>query len=218
FCVNSRHLMADVIAVDIPMTAVSRFWTLSELQKTAVTAEISIIVVSLVDQKEMAFTLGAAEYLVKPVHNSALLAALRKHLRTESGPSHNILVVDDDPGALDVVSDTLSSAGYTPHAVSSGQVALELLSRVPINAILLDLLMPEMDGFEVLRAIKQHPQWDNIPVFVVTAKDLTEAESALLKRQARALFRKHTSWEADLLAQLRKAIGKSELAKAMGQS
>src|SRR5437660_3560962 len=215
---TARQLKPDAMTLDILMPGGSGFGTLSELKKTAVTAQIPIIVVSVVDQKEMAFTLGAAEYLVKPVQKSALLAALRKHLRTESGPSHNILVLDDDPGALDVVSDTLSSAGYTPHAVSSGKDALELLSRVPINAILLDLLMPEMDGFEVLRAIKQHPQWDNIPVFVVTAKDLTEAESALLKRQARALFRKHTSWEADLLAQLRKAIGKSELAKAMGQS
>ena len=95
----------------------------------------------------------------------ALLAALRKHLRTESGPSHNILVVDDDPGALDVVSDTLSSAGYTPHAVSSGKDALELLSRVPINAILLDLLMPGRDGFEIAHELKRR-YWNECPILI----------------------------------------------------
>jgi CheY-like chemotaxis protein len=147
-----------------------------------------------------------------------LLAVLRKHLQTTSGHSNSILVVDDDAATLDVISDTLNSVGYTPHPVSSGKEALELLSRVSINAILLDLLMPEMDGFEVLHAIGQRPEWAHIPVFVITAKDLTEAESSMLKRQVRALFRKDTSWEADLLAQLRKAIGKPELAKTVGQS
>jgi signal transduction histidine kinase/CheY-like chemotaxis protein len=214
---KARLLRPDAITLDILMPGGSGFGTLSQLKKAAETAHIPIVVVSVVDQKQMAFTLGAAEYLVKPVQKSALLAALRKHLQTTSGSS-NILVVDDDSATLDVISDTLNSVGYTPHAVSSGKEALELLSKVPINAILLDLLMPEMDGFEVLHAIKEHPEWGHIPIFVVTAKDLTEAESTLLKRQVRALFRKDTSWEADLLAQLRDAIGKSELAKTVAQS
>ena len=131
---------------------------------------------------------------------------------------NNILVVDDDPATLDVVSDTLHSVGYTPHAVSSGKEALELLSKVRMDAILLDLMMPEMDGFDVLRTIKDNTELEEIPVFIVTAKDLTEAESRLLKQQSRALFRKDQSWKADLLAQLHKAVGKPALAKTVGQS
>jgi CheY-like chemotaxis protein len=79
-------------------------------------------------------------------------------------------------------------------------------------------MMPEMDGFEVLCAIKDIPELCEVPVFVLTAKDLTEAESRILKRGARALFRKDMSWKNDLLAQLVKAVGKPPLAKTVGQS
>ena len=108
--------------------------------------------------------------------------------------------------------------GYTPHSVSSGKEALEFLSKVDVDAILLDLMMPEMDGFEVLSTIKDIPELCEVPVFVLTAKDLTEPESRILKRGVRALFRKDTSWKSDLLAQLLRAVGKPPLAKTVGQS
>ena len=212
------QLRPDAITLDILMPGGSGFGTLAELKRRVETAPIPIIVVSVLDQKEVAFTLGAADYLVKPVQKSVLLNTLGKHLRTTSGPSTNILVVDDDPATLEVVSDTLRSGGYTPHAVSSGKEALELLSKVRMDAILLDLMMPEMDGFDVLRTIRENPELEEIPVFVVTAKDLTEAESRLLKHRVRALFRKDQAWKADLLAQLRKAVGTRAFAKTVGQS
>jgi signal transduction histidine kinase/CheY-like chemotaxis protein len=212
------QLRPDAITLDILMPGGSGFGTLAQLKKRVETSPIPIIVVSVLDQKEVAFTLGAVDYLVKPVQKSALLKALGKHLRTTSGPSNNILVVDDDPATLDVVSDTLHSVGYTPHAVSSGKEALELLSKVRMDAILLDLMMPEMDGFDVLRTIRENPELEEIPVFIVTAKDLTEAESRLLEHQARALFRKDQAWKTDLLAQLRRAVGKPALAKTVGHS
>src|SRR5216683_441489 len=215
---RARQLDPAAITLDILMPGGSGFDTLAELKKTVETAHIPIIVVSVVDQKETAFTLGAAEYLVKPVQKSALLNALRKHLGAVSGIANNILVVDDDPITLDVVSDTLRSVGYTPHTVSSGKEALEFLSKVDVDAILLDLMMPEMDGFEVLCAIKDIPELCEVPVFVLTAKDLTERESRILKRGTRALFRKDTSWKNDLLAQLAKAVSKPPLAKTVGQS
>ena len=215
---RARQLRPAAITLDILMPGGSGFGTLSELKKTVETAHIPIIVVSVVDQKETAFTLGAAEYLVKPVQKSALLNALRKHLGAASGPAKSILIVDDDPITLDIVSDTLRSVGYTPHCVSSGKDALEFLSKVDVDAILLDLMMPEMDGFEVLCAIKDIPELCEVPVFVLTAKDLSESESIILKRGARALFRKDTSWKNDLLAQLLRAVATPPLAKTVGQS
>jgi CheY-like chemotaxis protein len=215
---KARQLRPAAITLDILMPGGSGFGTLAELKKTGETAYIPIIVVSVVDQKETAFTLGAAEYLVKPVQKSTLLNTLRKHLGVASGPARRILVIDDDPVTLDVVSDTLRSVGYTPHAVSSGKEALEFLSNANVDAILLDLMMPEMDGFEVLSAIKDIPELYEVPVFVLTAKDLTEPESRILKRGARALFRKDVSWKNDLLVQLVKAVSKPPLAKTVGQS
>lgn len=126
--------------------------------------------------------------------------------------------MDDDPSALDVMSDILRSAGYTPHTVSSGKDALELLSKADVDAMLLDLLMPEMDGFEVLRTIRDDPKLSGIPVFVLTAKDLTEPESRLLRQSVRALFRKDSSWKADLLAELGKVVTEPALVKKVGHA
>ena len=108
--------------------------------------------------------------------------------------------------------------GYVPHLASNGKDALQLLAEIRMDAILLDLMMPEMDGFEVLARIKKYPAWSEIPVFIVTTKDLTEAEMKLLKREARALFGKEGSRKADLLAEVHKAVGDSKLAKSAGQS
>src|SRR5207245_4843420 len=114
---RAQQLHANAFTLDRLMQDLSGFVTLSELKRTLETAHSPIIVVSVVDQKETAFTLGAAEYLVKPVQKSALLKALRTHLRTTSGPSHKILVVDDDLTTLDIVSNILRSIAYTPHTV-----------------------------------------------------------------------------------------------------
>jgi CheY-like chemotaxis protein len=196
----------------------SGFETLFKLKNTPDVAHIPVIVVSVVDQKQMGFTLGAAEYLVKPVQKSALLEAVRKHVRPQAGTSNNILVVDDDREALDLVSSILSSSGYTPHLAASGKEAFRLLSEVRMDAILLDLVMPEMDGFQFLSKIKENAALGAIPVFVVTAKDLTNEEMKLLHRQTCALFRKDGGWKTELLAEVRKAIGKSNLARSAAQS
>lgn len=202
---KARQSHPSVITLDILMPGGSGFETLFQLKNTPETANIPIIVVSVVDQKQMGFTLGAAEYLMKPVKKAALQEAVRKHVRPHA--SSNVLVVDDDRNTLDLVSSILRSAGYTPHAAPSGKDAFQLLSAVRMDAILLDLIMPEMDGFEILRKVKEDPVLGDIPVFVITAKDLTDGEIELLKRETSALFRKSGSWKADLLAQVRKAVG-----------
>src|SRR5216684_3555490 len=166
---KARQLRPSAITLDMLMPGGSGLETLFQLKKTPETANIPIIVVSIVDEKQVGFTLGAAEYLVKPVQKSALLEAVRKHVRPHAKSSSDVLVVDDDRKTLDLVSDILSSSGYIPHLASSGKDALQLLSEVRMDAILLDLVMPEMDGFEVLRRIKENPALGDIPVFVVTA-------------------------------------------------
>jgi CheY-like chemotaxis protein len=92
------------------------------------------------------------------------------------------------------------------------------LSSTPVSAILLDLLMPEMDGFELLNRVKQHQQWREIPIFVLTGKNLTPDEVALLNRQTQALFQKNGPWRQELVAAVRRAIPKSKSASAPGNS
>lgn len=212
------QLQPSAITLDILMPGGSGFETLYQLKNASKTVNIPIIVVSVVDQKQLGFTLGAAEYLVKPVRRSVLLDTIRKYTEPRAETSSEILVVDDDQKTRDLFADILRSQGYTARLAGNGQDALRILSEEPIIAVLLDLIMPEMDGFDVLRKIKDDPKLSDIPVFVVTGKDLTEEEVKLLKREARALLRKDQSWKAELLLQLGTVLAKSKLAKSAGQA
>src|SRR5262249_18295371 len=144
--------------------------------------------------------------------------AVAKHVQAQNGRPKNIVVVDDDHNTLDLMGDILGSAGYVAHLAPNGNHALRLLSAVRADAILLDLVMPEMDGFEVLRRIKQDAALRKIPVLVITAKDLTNVESDLLKRQVRACFQKNGAWQSDLLSEVRKALSYPELARSARQA
>lgn len=200
---RARALQPDAITLNMLLPGKSGWETLSDLKNDAATKDIPVIVVSIVDNKKMGFALGASEYLVKPVDKETLLGALRKFVRPVE--TARVLVADDDPGTLRFVDEILAAAGYGTVLVSNGHEALLALGRERVAAILLDLLMPGMDGFEVLRAVKQSDQWRNIPVLVLTAKDLTESETEQLDRDTRAWFRKAGLRKDQLLEELRLA-------------
>ena len=205
-------LRPDAITLNMLMPGKGGWEALYELRNTPATADIPIIIVSVVDQKKMGFALGATEYLVKPVRKEILVGAIRKHLAPRMDGPTTILVVDDEVDSLHLLSEILDSAGYSPLVAQSGKEALEILVRTPTDAILLDLLMPEMDGFEVLARVKENPRLRDIPIFVLTAKDLTDADIEVLTRKTRALFRKSIPWKEELLAQVGKALGERKRA------
>ena len=203
---KARRIRPDAITLDILMPDGSGLQTLFELRSIPELAKIPVIIVSVVDEKQVGMALGAVEYLVKPVRREALLSAIARHVKSPKDDGKCVLVVDDDAETRTLVSETLGSAGYKVSVAPSGREALQLLSEGPVSAILLDLLMPELDGFEVLRRIRENPVWKNVPVFILSAKDLTQEEVQLLNRDARACFRKNNHWKDDLLAQLRSAL------------
>jgi CheY-like chemotaxis protein len=174
--------------------------------------------VSIVDQPKLGFALGAADYLVKPVDKLALLNTLRKHVRPVPNIDSLILVVDDDPGTVELLDVTLRSAGYQTRAAQSGKAALDILSSTPVNGILLDLMMPEMDGFEVLRHVKQQPTLKDVPIFVLSAKSLTREEADLLGRETQAHFHKDGAWREELLEAVEKAVQNRKAARAAASS
>ena len=105
----------------------------------------------------------------------------------------------------------LSAAGYSPLLARNGQEAHDILWRTTVDAIVLDLLMPEMSGFELLRRIKENPRLREIPIFVLTGKELTDAEAEFLQRETRACFQKDTRWGPELVTQLDLALHKQSL-------
>jgi CheY-like chemotaxis protein len=148
--------------------------------------------------------MGAVDYLIKPVSKQSVLQAVERWL--PRGRPWKVLVVDDEPQTLQLMTEVLQEAGYVTIPASGGRQALEALQRELPDAVLLDLLMPEIDGFEVIRCMKEDSILREIPVFVLTAKDLTDADIEFLKQETRAFFRKSASWKEELLAQVRKTV------------
>jgi CheY-like chemotaxis protein len=137
---------------------------------------------------------------------------------SQSDDDESILIVDDDPATLELLEETLRSAGYETQSVQSGKRALEVLSSKLVSAVLLDLLMPGMDGFEVIRHIRQDATLKQLPIFVMTGKSLTAEESDLLARDTQALLLKNGSWRQQLVAEVERVIQGHKLAKSAGQS
>jgi signal transduction histidine kinase/DNA-binding response OmpR family regulator len=210
--VKALELLPDAITLNMLMPGKNGWEILHRLKTTPATAAIPIVIVSIVDDKGRGFALGASEYLVKPVKKEVLLSALKKHLGN-TGP-YKVLVVDDEDTSLQLASQVLESAGYVPLLARSGGEGLDLLTKNTVDAMVLDLMMPEMDGFEMLRKLKDSPATHNLPVFVLTAKDLTPADKDFLFLATQGFFRKGEFWKEELLAQLRTvtstSVGKVE--------
>ena len=215
---KAQQRRPDAITLDVMMPGGSGFETMIALRKNPETANIPIIIVSIVDQKQVGFALGAADYLIKPIRKTVLLETIRKYVPYQEDDDAAILLVDDDSETLALLEETLRAAGYETQSVRSGTRALEVLSSKLISAVLLDLLMPGMDGFEVIRHVRQEATLRDLPILVMTGKSLTAQESALLGHETQALLKKNGSWQQQLVAEVGRVIQGRKLAKSAGQS
>jgi PAS domain S-box-containing protein len=214
---KAQQLRPDAITLDVLMPGGNGFETLVALRKTPETANIPIIIVSIVDQKQVGFALGAADYIVKPIRKPVLLATIRKHVPLQTDDDAAILLVDDDLKTLELLEETLRSAGYETQSVQSGARALEVLSSKLVSAVLLDLLMPGMDGFEVIRHVREQATLKELPILVMTSKTLAQEEIDLLSRETQALFQKNGSWRQQLMVEVRRVVPGRKRAKSAGQ-
>ena len=180
----------DAILLDVLMPNVDGWQTLRALKERPETRAIPVIIVSVVENRALGVSLGAFDHLVKPVDRAALLLTLSRAgaLATRG----HILVVDDEADVRTLLEQELVSAGYRVRTAASGTQALELARRERPGAMLLDLMMPPPDGFEVLYRLRQDPLLRDLPVIVVTAKDLSSSEEEALQRSALSVIRKGT--------------------------
>jgi CheY-like chemotaxis protein len=180
-------------------------WTvLRSLKSDPELCEIPVILVTVLGDREMGIALGAAEHISKPVDPAELLRTLDRICRGVERPQ--VLVVDDDPATRDVLRRTLSKEGWMVREATNGQEGLAELAKARPAVMLLDLMMPEMNGFEVLRTVREDTDLYDLPVVVITSKDLTMDELAWLRGKALQVFQKGTYGRAELLASLRTMI------------
>ncbi|MCP4350759.1 MAG: response regulator [Desulfobacterales bacterium] len=167
------------ITLDIMMPETDGWEVIRHLKDSAETAHIPVIVVSVGDDRATGMAMGAAAYITKPVDRRILLSEIEK-----IGVFHRIqriLVVDDDPIVLKYVEDILGGRGYLIEKASGGKEAIARIAACPPDIIILDLMMPDTDGFTVLDHIRGEPLTRNIPVIILTAKELTQKENNRLK-------------------------------------
>jgi PAS domain S-box-containing protein len=216
---EAQRLRPDAITLDVMMPGSDGFETLVALRKNPATADIPVVILSIVDQKQIGFALGAADYLIKPVRKPKLLETIRRHVPAPADEDSSILLVDDDPKALELLQEALRSAGYEVQSVRSGARALEVLANKVVGAILLDLLMPGMDGFQVIHHVRQEPALKDLPILIMTAKNLSREEIALLSRDTQGLLQKNGSWKEQLIAEVSRVTrGYKKQAKSARQS
>ncbi|GIX48590.1 MAG: hypothetical protein KatS3mg131_2801 [Candidatus Tectimicrobiota bacterium] len=199
---KARQLKPYAILLDILMPHKDGWQVLHELKADAATRDIPVVLLSIVDQKALGYRLGAFDYLLKPVDREAILVTLRRI----SPQRRRLLVVDDDPQVAELVRQCLEDEPYLIEAASDGQAALEAIARQQPDVILLDLLMPRLDGFGVLAHLQRHPRHQQIPVIVLTAKPCTREEEARLHERARTIIYKQGLEPAALIREVRAAL------------
>jgi signal transduction histidine kinase/DNA-binding response OmpR family regulator len=174
----ARERRPDLIVLDRLLPDRDGFDLLTELKGDPAIASTPVLVVSIRREKALGLALGASGYLVKPIDPEQLRTVVQRLLRATAAPAAEILVVDDDPDVLRVLVQHLGAAGFRCRGVGGGREALEAIEREPPALMLLDLMMPDLDGWEVLRRVRENPKSADLPVLVLTARN-RETDHAL---------------------------------------
>jgi CheY-like chemotaxis protein len=197
----ARKLRPRVITLDVMMPRVDGWAVLSALKADPATADIPVIMLTIVDEKQIGFALGAADYFTKPIDWSRMSASLQKY-RTPAN-HQKVLVVEDDAPTREMLRRTLVKESWEVLEAENGRVALEKLNGLVPALILLDLMMPEMDGFEFMEELRKRPECRHVPVVVITAKDITEQDRKRLNGQVARVMQKASLRMEDLVREVR---------------
>ena len=200
----AREFHPDIITLDVMMPDMDGWAVLSDLKADPQLADIPVVMLTIVDNKNLGYALGAADYLTKPIQRDRLLDVLTKYC-PPSAPA-SVLVVEDDLETQEVIRRLLEKAGIQVALAENGRVALERLAEGQPGLILLDLMMPEMDGFQFVEHVRQHEAWRTIPIVVVTAKDLTAEDRLRLNGSVADIIKKDAKGQEELLAEVSKMV------------
>ena len=201
----ARKLRPDAITLDVMMPGMDGWMVLSALKTDPALTDIPVIMASMIEDKHLGYSLGVTDYLMKPVAREQLTAVLNKY-NIKNKPLHHVMVLDDDPTTQQMLETMLKKAGLQVSIAENGRVGLERVSEKQPELILLDLMMPEMDGFEFLIHLREREDWNNIPVIVLTAKDITNKEREQLNSSAQIVYQKCAYNKNKLLTEIRELL------------
>ncbi len=196
----AKQINPIAITLDVMMPGMDGWTVLAAIKADLDLANIPVVMMSIVDNQNLGYALGATDYLLKPIDLRQLLGVLQKYRIDHHGNS--VLIVEDDRDTREILTRQLSKEGWQVTAVDNGRKALDsLVAHLP-RLVVADLMMPEMDGFELIHELRQNQAWRELPVVVLTAKELTSLERQKLQGHVERIFQKGSCSSDDLLTEL----------------
>jgi CheY-like chemotaxis protein len=202
----AKQARPDVITLDIIMPDLDGWSVLKALKADPELCDIPVVLVTIMRDRDLGFALGAADYITKPLDREVLMRVVGRHVRGDGRAQ--VLVVDDDPKTRDMLRRTLQKAGWTVAEAANGSEAIEALERGKPALVLLDLMMPGMDGFEVLERLHGDETWREVPVIIITAKDLTADDVDRLNGRVVKVLQKGAYQRGDLVRDIHGMIAR----------
>jgi signal transduction histidine kinase/CheY-like chemotaxis protein len=200
----ARSLRPALITLDVLMPGLDGWSVLQALKADPELAEVPVVMLTIVDEKNKGYALGASDYVTKPIDRERLRVLLGRFC--DQGAGRRALIVEDDDDTRRWLQGALKREGWEVREAADGREALECLARAPVDVILLDLMMPEMDGFEFLAERRKHKALAKIPVIVVTAADLSEDDRCRLNGGVLHVLQKSAQTRDQLLGELRELV------------
>jgi len=200
-----REAEPFAVILDIMLPGKNGWQILQELQSDDTTQDIPVIILSIIDNRDLGFALGAADYLIKPVKKETLLGKLQELnlVKSKGRRPVNILCIDDNEGVRELLKEILETEGYDVISAATGKDGVTKALQYRPDLIILDLLIPDMDGFELSQALKSNTATADIPIIVLTAKDITVEERLRLVGNTESIMQKSCFSKEDLLAHIR---------------
>ena len=206
----AKEAKPDVITLDIIMPDLDGWSVLKALKDDPELREIPVVLVTIMGDRDMGFALGAADFVTKPFDREALVRTVDRHRKGDV--SAQVLVVDDDWKTREMLRRTLEKQGWTVAEAANGREAVASLETSQPALVLLDLMMPEMDGFEVVERMREHPAWRDIPVVIQTAKDLTREDVDWLNGKVTKVLQKGAYDRRQLLGDIHALVARGAAA------
>jgi len=200
----AHEIHPAAITLDVMMPRMDGWAVLRILKADPELHNIPVIMLSMIDDRTRGYSLGAVDYLTKPVDRKLLQKTLSRYYCTDGNCP--VLLVEDDVETRRIMAHALEKAGWQVSEASNGQEALEMMPDVQPRLILLDLMMPVMDGFGFLAAMRARPEWEQIPVIVITAKDLSREDRSRLSGCVEEVLEKNAYTRDQLLKHVREAV------------
>ncbi|RJE86297.1 response regulator [Paenibacillus sp. 1011MAR3C5] len=200
----AKKLRPKVICLDILMPSMDGWNVLSAIKSDPELQSIPVVIWSMTNDNQLGYALGASEFLTKPVNREQLIHVMDRYVSKRT--DHTVLVIEDDAATSELMTRLLQKEGYAVTQAQNGRIALDCMMRAAPKMILLDLMMPEMDGFQFIAELRKQESWSEIPIVVVTAKSITVADRLKLNGYVKGVIQKGSFDHKSLLAEIRRYV------------